>query len=710
MKQILLDLNSGNINVEDVPVPVLKNKGVLVRNEYSVISAGTESSTLTFADKSLLGKVKARPDLAKQVWDKVATTGLITTYQQAITQLAKPIALGYSSAGVVVDSTSPMFKKGDRVACAGAGYANHAEFVYIPHNLCVKIPESVSLRDACYTTVGSIAMQGVRNAKLSVGENVVVIGLGLIGLLTVQIVKAAGCRVFGVDVDPVKLKLAQELGADVATNYNNILEKMASFSSFGADAVIITASTRSNDPISISGELVRENGRVVAVGMIGFDLPRDKYYAKEAEIIVSRSYGPGRYDGEYEEKGHDYPIRIRWTEKRNMEAFLNLLAEKKISIDPLLTHEFEIEDGVKAYTLLNERTEPFIGITLHYSNNDSAVLTTEKISLAISPSKSNVKDKLNLGVIGAGSHATSTLLPALKKYAVSFKGIATATGLTAKAVAKTYGFEYCTTDYHEILKDATIDSVLIATRNDMHAQVTIEALKAGKKVYVEKPLATTIDELESIVKARDENNGYVQVGFNRRYAPYTEKLMAAFKDRSGPMVIHYRVNAGPLPDSYWANDEEQGGGMLISECCHFVDYILWLTGSKPVEVYAKTIEPAGKQNKMSNLQIVISMEDGSIGTVTYTTFGDKSYSKEMVEVFADGTIGMLKDFRELEIVKGGRHTKSKTRLTQDKGFSHEFKLFVNADEDNFARSYYSMLTTLKAREAIESQENLTIKL
>lgn len=708
MKQILLDIDDGLINVEEVPVPVLKNNGVLVRNEYSVISAGTEASTLNFADKSLLGKVKARPDLAKQVWDKVATTGILTTYKQAVTQLAKPIPLGYSSAGVVVESSSKEFKAGDRVACGGAGYANHAEYVYIPQNLCVKIPEGVSSRDACYTTVGSIAMQGVRNAKLSVGENVAVIGLGLIGLLTVEIVKAAGCRVFGVDVDPAKLKLAEEIGADVATNYNNILEKMSSFSPFGADAVIITASTRSNDPISVSGDLVREGGRVVAVGMIGFDLPRDKYYAKEAEVIVSRSYGLGRYDASYEEKGHDYPIRLRWTEKRNMEAFLNLLAEKKISIEPLLTHEFEIDDGVVAYNLLNGRTEPFIGITLHYPDTGKALNTKEKIPVAIATTKSNVKDKLHLGVIGAGSHATSTLLPALKEYPVEFKGIATATGLTAKAVAKTYNIGYCATDYHEILNDKEIDSVLIATRNDMHAGVTIEALKAGKKVYVEKPLATTFNELEEIKKVREETNGYVQVGFNRRYAPYTEKLMNAFKDRSGPMVVHYRVNAGPLPETYWANDAEQGGGMLISECCHFIDYILWITKSKPVEVYAKTIEPTGKQNKMSNLQIVIALEDGSIGTITYTTFGDKSYSKEMVEVFADGTICMLKDFREIEIIKGGSHSQAKTRLTQDKGFSNEFKLFVNSEEDGFEKTYYSMLTTLKAKESIDSQKNISI--
>ena len=705
MKQVLLNLENGDITVENVPVPVLK-KGVVVQNAYSVISAGTEGSLLNLADKNLLGKAKERPDLAKKVLDKVSTDGLLTAYQQAMSRLAKPEALGYSCAGIVTESNVSEFQIGDRVACAGAGYASHAEYVSIPQNLCVKIPENVSLRDACYATVGAIAMQGVRNAKLSVGENVVVIGLGLIGLLAVQIVKASGCRVFAVDVDSAKIKLAKELGADIATNYVNVMEKLAAFSKFGADAVIIAASTKSNDPITISGDMVREHGRVVALGLVGMDLPRDKYYDKEAEVVVSRSYGPGRYDRNYEEKGIDYPILVRWTEKRNMESFLNLIAEGKVLIEPILTHEFSVEDAVAAYNLIHQRTEPFIGVTLRYDLTSHEDVSSKIPVTAVKKTGGNSR---KVGLIGAGIHATSSLLPAMKNLPLEKCGIATATGLTAQSVAKKYGFVYCTADYHEVLNDAEIDSVIIATRNDLHAGMVVEALQAGKKVFVEKPLATTVPELEEIANVRKETDGYVQVGFNRRYSSLTRKLCETFRNHTTPLVIHYRVNAGPIPPELWVNDAEQGGGMLISECCHFIDYVIYLTGSKPVEVYAKTIEPKGNQNKYSNLQIIISMEDGSIGTVTYSTMGDKAFSKEQVEVIGDGACGVLTDFREVTIVKGGKKSSLKVRLSQDKGFVDELKLFAEGTDDDFSTSYYAMLATLKAKESVELKKPVGIE-
>ncbi|WFN35015.1 bi-domain-containing oxidoreductase [Methanogenium sp. S4BF] len=728
MKQVLLDLNSGAISVEDVPVPSLK-KGVVVKNHFSLISAGTESSLLSLADKSKLGKARERPDLAQKVINKAKTDGVLSAYQQAVSRLAKPEALGYSCAGIVTDSNVSEFSVGDRVACAGAGYASHAEYVSIPKNLTIKVPDNVSLEDAAFTTVGSIAMQGIRNAEVTVGERVVVIGLGLVGLLSVQIAKAAGCRVFGIDVDPKKIALSLELGADIASNYDGLEERMASFSPFGADKVIITAATSSNGPIEVAGDLVREKGRVVAVGAVGLNIPRDKYYEKEAEFVISKSYGPGRYDRSYEEKGIDYPIIVRWTEKRNMDSFLELISEGKINLQKIVTHEFTIEEATDAYDLITSRKEPYLGILLKYnpdtSENNSTVVylnpsksdtpshankNTNPDKIQNENSNKNTTTKTNspiktIGCIGAGIQAMSALYPNLAKLPVEFRGLATSTGLSAQSAGKKFGFSYCTTDYKKILEDKEIDAVIIATRNDLHAKMTIEALEAGKDVFVEKPLATNMEDLEVVAEAWKNSDKNVQVGFNRRYSSLTGQLRDFFRNRSSPMVIHYRVNTGPIPADLWVNDEEQGGGMLISECCHFIDYILCLTVAKPIEVYAKSVDPstAGSINRFSNLQIVISLDDGSIGTVTYTTLGDKAYSKEQVEVFCDGMVGVLTDFRELRLVKNGKETKTKRWLSQDKGFPEELNVFLRGFEDNFPDSVSSTLLTLKARESIEKR-------
>lgn len=719
MKQLLLDLQNGEVCIEDVPLPVLKN-GVIVETAYSLISAGTEGALLSLAGKSLLGKARERPDLANKVIAKMKTDGVLSGYQQAMSRLAKPEPLGYSCAGVVTQTNVSDFSIGDRVACAGAGYANHAEMNYIPKNLCVRVPDAVSLRDASFTTVGAIAMQGVRNARIQVGEATVVIGLGLIGLLTVQILKAAGCRVLAIDVDQKKIALATDLGADVATNYDNITGKMESFSSFGADAVIITAATKSNGPVELAGDLVRQQGRVVAVGMVGMELPREKYYDKEAEFVVSRSYGPGRYDRQYEEKGIDYPIAVRWTERRNMESFLGLLAEGKVSLDRLITHEFSGDDAVAAYDLIEKRKEPFIGVVLRY-DGESERKSASIVHIAQGTGKkAPAEGVVRLGCIGAGIQALSALFPQFSKLPVHLTGLATATGLSGTSVAKKYGFEYCTTDYHEILKDEKTDAVIISTRNDLHAQMAIEAMRAGKRVFVEKPLATTMEDLERVVSVWKECGGQLQVGFNRRYSPLTRQLTDFFKERSSPMVIHYRVNAGPIPPDLWVNDAEQGGGMLISECCHFIDYILCLTGARPVEVYAKSVLPGGSGsgseatsgsiNRFSNLQIVISLDDGSIGTVTYTTLGDKAYSKEQIEVFCDGSVGVLTDFRELRLVKDGKEKKTKRWLSQDKGFFEELEGFVRGDTSDFYAAVDSTLVTFMAWESVEKGVSIPVEM
>ena len=700
MKQVLLDLQSGSIRVEDVPVPAV-TRGVVVENAYSLISAGTESSLINLAGESLIGKARARPDDVKKVLQKIGTDGPLPAYRQAMSRLAKPEPLGYSSAGTVVKTGTDDFEVGDRVACAGAGYAVHAEYVAVPKNLCVRIPDGVGLREAAFTTVGSIAMHGVRNAHVTVGENVAVIGLGLIGLLTIQILKAAGCRAIGIDIDREKLALAASLGADAVSNYDGLAERMKVFSPFGADAVVITAATPSSAPIEAAGRLVRDKGRVVVVGNVGMNVPRDIFYEKEAEVVVSRSYGPGRYDRNYEERGVDYPIYVRWTERRNMEAFLELVRQKRIDLDRLITHTFPLDSAPEAYDLISAGRERYIGILLQYSPNGAdASGTVTRLSGPVA--RKVPAGARTIGCIGAGVHAQSALYPNLPGLPVNLAGVATATGLSAQSVAKKYGFAYCTTDYRAILDDPGIDAVLIATRNDLHAPMAIDALAAGKDVFVEKPLATDTEGLRGVVRAYSESENRLMVGFNRRYSPLARKMKEFFEKRSTPMVLHYRVNAGQIPPGHWVHDDEQGGGMLISECCHFFDLMQYLTGARPVQVYARAIEATGTLRKYDNFQATLAFADGSVGTVTYTTLGDRSYSKETVEVFCDNAVGRITDFRDLELRRDGKVARERRWLAQEKGFIEELRAFVKGEEADFAGSVATTLATFRAWESIDT--------
>lgn len=700
MKQVLLDLQSGSIQVEDVPVPAV-TRGVVVRNAYSLISAGTESSLINLAGQSLIGKAKARPDDVKKVIQKIGTDGPLPAYRQAMSRLSKPEPLGYSCAGTVVKTGTDDFEVGDRVACAGAGYAVHAEYVSVPKNLCVRIPEGVGFREAAFTTVGSIAMHGVRNARVTVGESVAVIGLGLIGLLVIQILKAAGCRVIGIDIDQEKLSLAASLGADAVSNYDGLSGRMKAFSPFGADAVIITAATRSSAPIEAAGRLVRDQGRVVVVGNVGMNVPRNIFYEKEAEVVVSRSYGPGRYDRNYEERGIDYPIYVRWTERRNMEAFLELVRQKKVDLDRLITHTFALEDAPDAYDLINTGKERYIGVLLQYSPNGTGASGTVT-HLPGSGRRKRSAQVRTLGCIGAGVHALSSLYPHLPGLPVNLAGLATATGLSAHSVAKKYGFSYCTTDYQKILKDPDINAVMIATRNDLHAPMAIDALHAGKDIFVEKPLATNIDELRRVVEAWNESGQRLMVGFNRRHSPLAQRMKEFFGNRSTPAVLHYRVNAGQIPPDHWVHDDEQGGGMLISECCHFIDFMQFITGARPIQVYARAIEPTGSLRKYDNFQATLTFDDGSLGTVTYTTLGDPSYPKETVEVFCDNAVGRITDFRDLELRRGGKASRERRWLAQDKGFAGELLAFVKGEVPDFAGSVATTLATFQAWESIDT--------
>jgi predicted dehydrogenase/threonine dehydrogenase-like Zn-dependent dehydrogenase len=717
MKQVVLNLKDGGLTVEDVPIPTLKGSGVLVRNHYSVISAGTESGLVDLANKSLIGKARARPDLAMKVINKAKQDGPISAFQQAMGRLDKREPLGYSSAGTVISVSEDIsgIKVGDRVACAGAGYANHADVAFVPKNLCVKVPDNVDLKNACFTTVGSIAMQGVRNADVRVGENVVVVGLGLIGLITVQILKASGCRVFGIDLDESKVKLAKELGADVALSRStpNIEESVRQFSrGIGADVTIIAAATRSNDPVDFAGKITRERGKVVIVGLVGMDIPREEYYNKEIELRVSRSYGPGRYDRAYEEFGRDYPAPyVRWTENRNMQAFLDLLSMQKISMDPIISHEFAIEQAPDAYDIIEQR-KPYLGIVLRYDTNREI---EDKIVLKAPESKPFPSGTPVIGVIGAGIFATSTLLPNLSKIeGIKLKGLSAATGISCESVAKKYGFEYCTSDYHKIMEDPEINCVSIVTRNSLHAPLVIEALKHGKNVLVEKPLALNEEELEAVRAAWKEHGGLVMVGFNRRYSELGMKLRDFFKKRSQPMVALYRVNAESIPKDHWIYDNSEGGSRIITECCHFIDFLQFIIGSSPTEVYARKIEPEIKSPEDNeNVSITISFEDGSIGTIIYTTHGDSSLSKEHAEFFADGMAGVITDFKQLELVKGGKKEKIAKRMVTEKGHKNEFEKFLEmvkkgSSEYDFEGNVLTTLVTLKAVESIQNGSSVRL--
>jgi len=683
MKQIMVDLKKGAILVEEVPSPVMKGEGVLVHNHYSVISGGTEGSLLNLASSSYLSKARKKPDLFKKVLEMARKQGPLTAYQAVRGRLNKPEPLGYSCAGIVSEaSANSPFSKGDRVACGGVGFANHADVVYVPKNLCVKVPDNVTLKDAAFTTIGSIAMQGVRNAELKVGEKALVIGLGLIGQITAQILKASGLRVFGIDLDKKKIDLAMELGMDdgAVASAENLDERASAFSGGkGFDAVIITAATSSNEPLASAGRLARYKGRIVLVGVVGMEIPRDTYYAKELEFVISSSYGPGRYDPEYEDLGHDYPYGyVRWTEKRNMDAFLDLISQGKIKLEKLATHEFHIERAADAYSLINgKQGVSYLGIVLRYNRKKKNL---EKVPVQGALKKAH-KGDIRLGWVGAGSFAMTTLLPAVKDIkGVDLIGISAGSGAGSSSSARVHGFRYASSDHKSIIKDPKVDAVVITTRNSTHAQIAIEALNMGKHVFVEKPMALTSDELIRLVDAhRQHPDQVIQVGYNRRYAHFTSKIKEFFEGRKGPMMIYYRVNSGKLPKNSWIYEDREGGSRYITELCHFMDYCQFLSGSKIVDHNVLKVEGGSLSEKeeWENVIMTLKFGDGSVATILYNTVGDPSYSKEFLEVHSEGSTAIMTDFRELELIRNGKKKKFRDRLRTDKGHRSSIVHFLN---------------------------------
>lgn len=674
MQQLTQKLGSGDMIIQDVPYPQLGKGMVIVKNHYSIISAGTEGSTVVAARKSLLGKAKERPQQVKQVIDTLKKQGPVQTYRAVMKKLDAYSPLGYSSAGEVIEVGEGVteFEVGDKVACAGAGYANHAEIVTVPINLCVKLDANTNLKDAAYNTLGAISMQGVRQADLRLGESCVIIGLGLLGQLAALILKASGVTVIGIDVSEAAVKQAVDnnvVDLGLTRNAAGVEEQIQSATNgYGADAVIIAAATSSLDPINFAGSIARKKGKVVVLGAVPTGFDRDPFwYRKELELKMACSYGPGRYDLNYEEKGIDYPLPyVRWTEKRNMEAFQNLIATKRIDIDYLTTHEFEFEKAKDAFDLVVSKAEPFTGIALKYDLDK----TVSKSKIPTSETKQ--LGKINISFIGAGSYAQGNLLPNIPDTNdVGRVGILTNTGTTSKRVAEKFKFQFCATNEEDVLDDKT-NTVFVATRHDSHGPYVLKSLEANKNVFVEKPLCLLESELESIIELQSKTNKAVMVGFNRRFSPLTTKLKKAVGNN--PMTMIYRINSGAIPGDNWIQDLEIGGGRVLGEVCHFIDYLTYLNGSLPTKISASALPDANQLN--DTLNILVQFENGSSGVIGYYANGSKSMTKEYVEVFSAGMSATLNDFKELKIYGKGKPKKDKI-LNQNKGQKEMVNAFVN---------------------------------
>jgi predicted dehydrogenase/threonine dehydrogenase-like Zn-dependent dehydrogenase len=722
MRQVVQNVKNGQLEVREVPPPSLRTGGVLVRTAASIISPGTERMVLELGKKSLIGKARERPDLVRQVISRARTYGIAATVQSVMQKMEQALNLGYSAAGIVEEVAAgvPDIKIGDRVAIAGAGYASHAEMNFVPRNLTAIIPDGVSYEQAAYSTVAAIAMQGIRLAKPELDEIAIVSGLGLIGLITVQLLKANGCRVLGLDLNKDKVELGRRIGMDegVVLDVDDAHRAIDRFSNGrGADLTVITAATDSSQPIELAGELTRRKGRVIVVGAVGLNVPRQTYYLKELDLKISMSYGPGRYDRSYEEGGLDYPYDyVRWTERRNLESVLDLMNRGLLDVHALTTHRFPVERAAEAYAMIYAATEPYVGVVLEYD-----LQRPQESVVTLQPATSHTaKNGLGIGFIGAGNYSSAQLLPHLKtNQNVRLVGLTSATGLNAKQKAERFGFGYCATDIKPLLEDAAIDALFIGTRHSTHADFTVQALDAGKHVFVEKPMVVNEDQLAVVIDSYNKTNIQkptgLMVGLNRRFAPLMIKLKEAFHSGDALQMI-YRVNSGNIPTSTWLHEEDEGGGMLIGEMCHFVDVMQFICGETPVSVYAQSLKAnSQKTSDQDNLSLVISFKDGSVGTLCYNTVGNSGFPKERFEVYGGGTVAAIDDFRSLEIVKGGKPTRVKA-ANQDKGQSREVAETVEAFRTTgqapipFAELVAVMRVIFAARKSVLSGQPVAINL
>ena len=718
MQQIVQKLKTGQMSVIEVSVPALRKGCLLVKNHYSLISAGTEGSTVKAARKGYIGKAQERPQQVKQVIDVLKDQGPVQTYRAVMKKLESYSPLGYSSAGEVVDMASNVkgFVIGDNVACGGLT-AFHADIIRVPINLCVKLPKDADLKQAAYNTLGAIAMQGARQADLRLGETCAVIGLGLLGQLTGLLLKASGVRVIGIDIEPAMVKIAGAHSIDLALNRNSdgIEDRIFQFSGgLGCDAVIITAASNSLDPINLAGAISRKRGTIVVVGNVptGFDR-EPHFYKKELQVKMSCSYGPGRYDPVYEEKGIDYsPGYVRWTEKRNMQAFQELIYSNRIDLSYLHTHTFRLDNAPKAYDMMLSKSEPYLGILIEYDATQKVDFENRKIAAKL-PAPGLRPAGAGIGFIGAGSYAQSHLLPNIPKGKdVFLRAVMTTTGSSSRFAAERYGFDFCTTDEKDIIENDDINTVFITTRHDSHAYYVVRALKAGKHVFVEKPLCLKVQELVDIGKCyaqSDMRRRLLMVGYNRRFAPLIQRLKKELGP--GPMAMTYRVNAGAIHGDAWIQDPELGGGRIIGEVCHFVDTLTYLSGSLPDSVYANAM--ADPSNLNDTLNAALTYQNGSIGIVSYLANGDKMLPKERIEVFCHGTVAIVDDFKKLTIYANGKK-KRKKLIFQDKGQKEEVGQFVNTILNGntelipFHEIYNASLVTFKIIDSIQTGERIKI--
>lgn len=677
MKQILQNLKSGETELVDIPTPRRIDRCALIQTSTSLVSVGTERMLLDFGKASFIEKARQQPDKVRMVLDKIKTDGLFPTIEAVNAKLDQPLALGYCNAGTIVESDNSRFQVGDRVASNG----KHAEIVCVPNNLCAKIPDNVSDEAASFTVIGAIALQGVRLANPTIGESFVVTGLGLVGLMTVQLLIANGCRVLGIDFDPKKCALARQFGAetvDLSKGEDPITIAIEFSRGHGADGVLICASSKSSDIMHQAANMCRKRGRIVLVGVVGLELSRADFFEKELTFQVSCSYGPGRYDPDYEEKGQDYPFGyVRWTEQRNFEAVLDMMSAGKIDTSPLISHRFPIEQAVDAYrTMIEDKSS--LGIILRYGTLE----TTEKkttISLKIAPTEVSIPGGPVLGFIGAGNYATRVLIPAFKRTGVTLRSVASSGGVSGVHAGRKYVFQETTTDTHSLICDPSINTVVITTRHDSHANLTCEALKNGKHVFVEKPLALTIKELEEIETAyheahkRQDSKPLLMVGFNRRFAPQIKKIKSLLEGVNGPKSFIVTVNAGAIPADHWTQDQKIGGGRIIGEACHFIDLLRFLAGEK---ITASTIMQV-ETKTLDTASIQLSFADGSIGTIHYFANGNKKFPKERLEVFTEGKILQLDNFRTLRGL-GWPGFKKMNLMRQDKGQKYCTASFTDA--------------------------------
>lgn len=681
MKQVLQSIKSGVTEVADVPRPALRSGHVLVQTSRSLVSAGTERMLVEFGKAGWLGKARRQPEKVRMVLDKIRTDGLVPTIEAVFEKLDRPLPLGYCNVGRVLEvgGNVPGIERGQRVVSNG----RHAEVVSVPRNLVVPVPTNVTDDEAAFTVLGAVALQGVRLLEPGLGESVAVIGLGLVGLLAIQILRANGCRVVGLDPNPERVRLAVQFGVEairVAEDVDALAFVQAFSRGRGVDGVLVTASTASNAPVHQAAMMCRKRGRIVLVGTAGLELSRTDFYEKELTFQVSCSYGPGRYDPSYEDKGNDYPFAfVRWTEQRNFEAVLDMLADRRIDVAPLVSHRFAIAGATDAYDLITG-PEPSLGILLDYpeavTGGDAAAFSQ---TLALPPSghtRAGAAAQPRLAFVGAGNYAQSTLIPAFRKTPARLVAVVSNEGASGVHAGRRYGFEVASTDAHATIRSSSIDAVVIATRHDSHASLVCEALAAGKAIFVEKPLAITMADLDRIRGAMTEGpqpSAIVSVGYNRRFAPQTQKLHSLLSRVGGPKAFVVTVNAGGVPGDHWVHDPVQGGGRILGEACHFVDLLRFLAGSRIVDHGIRWM----RSHTRDTASITLGFEDGSLGTIHYLANGSRAFPKERIEVFANGGVIQLDNFRRLRGY-GWPGFRSFNLWRQDKGQAACAAAFVNA--------------------------------